>query len=208
MELIEAIKSKDFERVDNILNSNTVDINFQDKNKRTPLMYAVSIDNQEFIKMLIEKGANPNLENSHGNDALYLSCIYGKYYSFKELIKYTNNINRTYHHGNTLLILACDYNPNNFEIFGTDIQSIQNTVKVYDNFIKLLLDYNANIYIRNDFGRDALLNSIINNRIDAFKLLLNKNNIYNIYINNNTILITACQYKQLKFIKYILNFLD
>ena len=42
------------------------DVNVKDKNGMTPLHYAVMIENEEIIQALVERNANPDIEDQDG----------------------------------------------------------------------------------------------------------------------------------------------
>lgn len=53
------------------------DIDFQNQKGWTPLMQAVSSENTEMVKLLIEKGANIHLTEQYGLAALHVACATG-----------------------------------------------------------------------------------------------------------------------------------
>ena len=78
------IKSKDinifklfFDDNDNdngVLTNLDIDINYPDKDGKTPFMLSIFHMQYEMSKILLEKGANPNLKNIIGENALMIAC--------------------------------------------------------------------------------------------------------------------------------------
>ena len=68
--LIDAVLNKDIDEVNKLLNDKSVDINEQDDEKNTPLMYACEEGMEVIVKLLVEAGANINLQGEYGETAL------------------------------------------------------------------------------------------------------------------------------------------
>ena len=68
--LIDAVLNKDIDEVNKLLNDKSVDINEQDDEKNTPLMYACEEGMEDIVKLLVENGANINLQGEYGETAL------------------------------------------------------------------------------------------------------------------------------------------
>jgi ankyrin repeat protein len=74
---IKSNKSKNYDcELAKILIDAGADLNYQDKNGHTALMYCVYFDNINLLKLLIDNGANLNLKNTSGCTALYISGYY------------------------------------------------------------------------------------------------------------------------------------
>ena len=54
---------------------NGTDIDQKDKYGLTPLMYAVSCNNEELVKLFLEKEADVNLSNKYGCTALFFAVF-------------------------------------------------------------------------------------------------------------------------------------
>ena len=89
-------------------------INEFNKEKKTPLHYAVLRDNMELIELLLDSGANPNAEDAIGTKPLnlyfklnWISNIHTRV--IKKLLncKRSININSKDNDGNTLMHLLC-----------------------------------------------------------------------------------------------------
>ncbi|ARE67600.1 SWPV1-034 [Shearwaterpox virus] len=59
----------------NILIQCNADIDIIDKNNRTPLFYAVKNNDYEMVKLLLNKGANVNIQDSIGYSCLHIATI-------------------------------------------------------------------------------------------------------------------------------------
>ena len=79
-----------------ILDKDSSFINYYDKNFGTVLNYAVELNRPEFVKLFLEKGANPNINNSLNYSPLYNAVFYNSFEITKLLIDYGANINARY----------------------------------------------------------------------------------------------------------------
>lgn len=69
--LMLAIESKHFELFNFLIQSASVEaINAQDTNGQTPLMFAAKADLSQVLQALLNKGANPNIQDNSGKTAL------------------------------------------------------------------------------------------------------------------------------------------
>ncbi|WP_372369366.1 ankyrin repeat domain-containing protein [Candidatus Uabimicrobium sp. HlEnr_7] len=74
------------------------------KNQTTPLIYA--IENLEFMKLLLEKGANVKAKDKYGNTALLKACSMKNIDIVKLLLEKGADINQQDSYGNTTLMNA------------------------------------------------------------------------------------------------------
>ena len=72
-----AIKRKEIEKAELIINSPLLDFSFQDKNGNSYLHLSVINNLENISKILIEKGININLQNNEGNTALHFAYSIG-----------------------------------------------------------------------------------------------------------------------------------
>ncbi|XP_014681030.1 PREDICTED: protein fem-1 homolog A-like [Priapulus caudatus] len=70
-----------------ILIGHGVKVNAQDIQAKTALHYAIQEYRLETVKLLIENGANANLKNRYGDDALQTACLRGSAQIFNYLIE-------------------------------------------------------------------------------------------------------------------------
>lgn len=98
---------------------------------------------QDVLKMLINNGADINIEADDGITPLILSAMLSNHYELNTLINNGVNINYINKDGNTALIMACKkikYDDKNYQ----------------KDTVKLLLKHNANIDIKNNKGYNAI----------------------------------------------------
>src|SRR5690606_41781454 len=81
----------------------------------------------EFIKILLQHGADPNIQDKKGNTVLYYACVKYKHRIIKLLLDYGVNVNTKNNMHQTILTYIC-----NFEKYD------------YSIVVKLLLDNNTN----------------------------------------------------------------
>ena len=124
-------------------------INHQNKHGWSPLMTATRRNNLELVKLLLKKGADVNLVNQCGNNALNLACSDQCFDIVKYLLQNTNvNINHQNNHGWSPLMTA--------------------VCRINLELVKLLLKQGADVNLVNCNDDDALKLAIYNNDISLF----------------------------------------
>ena len=73
-QLLWASKHGNLSMAELVLENRKIDIDIVGRSGNTPLLMAVEGNHLEVIKLLINKGANPNQQNKYGNTALILAC--------------------------------------------------------------------------------------------------------------------------------------
>ncbi|KAL6631669.1 ankyrin repeat-containing domain protein [Neocallimastix sp. 'constans'] len=187
-----------------------VDINNEDKNGDTSLIYAIKYQNYEIIKYLMENGADINIVNKKIK-IIYPLINDNNYHLLKYLIENNLDINKKDQYGRTLLNYAISSKNYSMMYYLIQCQAdfccVDNKVEIldlilYDNKIDLL-----NIIISN-FNIDEMLKDVIDkNRTDLLKLIIETTS-YN-YINNKNshrILIYAIKKRNINIIKYLINY--
>lgn len=76
---------------------------------QSPLVVATIIGNLECIRFLVEKGANINIVNWHGNSLLCLAAAYGQIKAFGELLKLGAEVNTMTSQHQTILEYFAPY---------------------------------------------------------------------------------------------------
>jgi len=110
---------------------------------QTALMMACKNEQPEVVSLLLSYHADPNIRDSEGHTALTIACMYGNLQIIKLLLDTKNiNINNQTIHGDTPLIIACK--------------------NAFGSVVSLLLQYNANIYLKNNYHQTALHIACIN----------------------------------------------
>lgn len=90
------------------------DLNYQDENDNTALLSCCGSRQYQLAKKLIYYGADVNLENEDGDNALHLCCMdvaLDEELVFL-LIKKGINVNEINGNGENALLLVCDYSRN------------------------------------------------------------------------------------------------
>jgi len=159
-ELLEASKNGNLKKVELLLKENNVDINEKDSIGdsigNTALMEACEYGHLEIVKLLIEKGADVNLDNNFGITALMYASKKGYLKIIELLLKNDADINYQDNYGKnsayTALIYACK-------------EGQLETVK-------LLLKKGANINEKDVSNETALLIACSSGHLEIVKLLL------------------------------------
>ena len=117
--LLNACLYQNFDIVNWTLN-NGADINYQDRIGYTALHFAAEKNSDELTRYLLDKGANPNLQDMHGNIPLWTAMFSSKLVvsdTIKLLLKHKSDYNLTNNYGRTPKLM--------FETFyGGDISNI------------------------------------------------------------------------------------
>ncbi|ORX44704.1 ankyrin [Piromyces finnis] len=107
------------------------------QNAHTPLMMACKNELPEVVTLLLDHHADPNIRNNEGYTALSIACMYGNLQIIKLLLDTKDiDINNQTVHGETPLMIACE--------------------NALGSVVSLLLQYNANIYLKNNYHQTAL----------------------------------------------------
>lgn len=147
-----------------------VNITSEDGYSRTPLLIATAMGSFESVKFLLDSGANIELKDSEGIDALHRAVMNNKPNILELLLKAGANANggfpdsNGYYKENTLLHIA----------------AIEN----YPEIANVLIQYNADIEAKNKTGKTPFHIASENNSIDVAKILINNGanpNIEDIY---------------------------
>ena len=175
-------------------------------------MAAAIENNSTTIELLLNDGANVDLQNKAGNTALVLAAAEGKPDAVKLLLEHCPNTNTRNGAGDTVLILAAGapvrlaktlYNEKCGPIGG----AIRMTAAMEENLktIERVLNYGASIDLKNKAGDTALTLAAVTGKLDATRLLLEHG--ANINTSNgvgNTALMRAAEKGQLDVVKLLL----
>lgn len=170
-----ACNLQEIEIVKHLLKESNINLNIQDKEYEfTPLHYSINLNNTEQIKLLLNGGANPNIQDKYGNSIIHYCIIEKNVNAFSEIIKYNVNVNTWNIYGKIPLHLVFDlgeknhYNHNLSVYFDFLIQhsnlNIQNIegnsclhyiikLNVWEKYIKVLQKKKLDITLYNNEGK-------------------------------------------------------
>ena len=116
IKLINFINDKSITDIIKLLDSEKINIDYQEeKLKWTPLM--CSYNNVEILKLLLEYGANPNIQETDGWTVLMICVIFDCQDCAKELLKNGANLYIKNRFGNTFFDIIKPYTKIKDEIF-------------------------------------------------------------------------------------------
>lgn len=173
MDLINATIGGDVELVDRILSTN-VNVNFQDKNGYTALMYAAKTDNPQVMNKLILANADLNLQTRYEKETALIIATIGKNLEAANILLDNGaNVNIKDTSGRTALIWAADMNFNDIIIpllqHSANIDEKDNedgftalmwaAFKGYSGIVKTLLEQGANVNEKDNNDKTAFNNT-------------------------------------------------
>lgn len=171
-------------------------IDIQDKNKQTPLFFAIKRKDKEITNLLLQAGSNVNSRDIKNHTALHLAVYTRDVQSIKDILEYPININSRTSAGETPLHIACNLQlddivkvllENNADINVGDENEFTPLHYVITNnsvpLVKLLLNHKADINQQDYFGNSSLHYSIIEDALEIFDLLTKQGKIYYNLIN-------------------------
>ena len=176
MNLIDAARNGDIKTINRLLDEGadlnvlSVDPNNSKNDGRLPLVVAAINSNAtgslETVKLLLERGANINLQEKGGFTALHAASLYSKTNSSVETVR-------------LLLDKGADPNVQDQDGFTPLIMAAQNSNNTSSNeTVRLLLDRGANVSIRDKGGFTALLSAARNSNgdssVETVKILLDR----------------------------------
>jgi ankyrin repeat protein len=165
-----ALRSGDFKKVEEMIASGKVPVDYRNKFNQTPLYYAVDADDAQFAKFLIEHGAKVNAKDYFGLTPLHEAVVRGSFRVAKVLVENGANVNAKDRYGYTPLHLTAIYNRPKMALFlikhGAKVNVKDNygntplhycaTTKGSDAVAKVLLEHGADPTIKNDRGKTPL----------------------------------------------------
>ena len=215
--IVSSIKKKDIASVKKMISGTNV--NAFDSNGVNLLTYAVMSADFNMVKLLIDKGANPNLKNKTktGSTPLMMSSGYKSTKIAKYLIKNNadvdipdNNgdpaINWSAYFGNipfTKLMLENNAKTNQKSIHSDCVMQV--ALKEYqDSIVDLLINNNINIHNVKPANK-ALIEAVKQGNVKLLKSQINKSNMDTKDEAGNTLLIIAANKNSFPIIKFLVN---
>ncbi|MEM3369879.1 MAG: ankyrin repeat domain-containing protein [Candidatus Micrarchaeia archaeon] len=128
------------------------DINSEDNDGWTPLMFACKYGEEQLVKLFLKAGADPNHRSKAGTTPLSIAAVNNQIGVIRFLIEAGADPNITSSTGKTPLIKA--------------------TEKGYLEAVRTLIENGADLDIRDEEGNTALSYAIITQRKDIIRLLL------------------------------------
>jgi len=165
-----------------------INLDFQ-RNNRSALIWVGRYNNTELCKMLIENGANLDLQDPFGQTALMYACYNKNVNMARILITYKKykgtNLDIQDKDGKTALMLAC-YNDNT-------------------KIINILINKKANLDLQDNDGRTALEMVCCWNVTKIAIKLINSGANLNLQDNDGyTALMCACKYDNTEIVSYLI----
>lgn len=156
-QLYDAIKIGNINDIKEMLsNLNGIDLNARHSNNgNTPLIFAIDNDNIEAAMLLLDAGADPDIQNDDNHSALHWAAAKSSQEDtrlIEMVLKKTNAINAQDIEGDTALCLA--------------IMSKNKKV------IQLLLDAGADPNIQNNYGDTVLIKAAKENKYEVVRILI------------------------------------
>lgn len=185
--LLQACKINQKRSVQAILKRGGIDVNEQDEECGTPLIYACQNNALEIVKMLLDNGANPNIGNQKNITPLHFSAALGAVSIVNLLVKAGADVNCTDNNGITPLMYMV----------------IKEKTAAVLGFIK---NPEVDVHIKDNAGRTAAMYAVCVKQQQLAKALLPLmgTDTDDADIEGFTMLHYACQYGQVEIAKLLL----
>ena len=163
------------------------DVNALNKRGQTALWFACCDGQGDFVKLLLDKGADPNIVDKHGDSCLH-AAIFGhcSIATLQEIIDRSADVNAVNKDGATPLLLACSTGQSEAVKFLLNANADPNTADVDGDVslhaaiagycssetLQILIDSGADVNAVNKRGRTAVLLGCLDGQMDSVKVLL------------------------------------
>jgi len=203
--LLNEIKAKDYDKVTELLKKRYINVNIQDEHGRTPLIELISqalweyeseypefqrdwkYSRIEILQMLLDKGANPDLQDKDRETALYLAAGQSDPEIVKMLLDKGANLNLQNKSGKAALHHAAGQpNPEIVKMLlekgaNLNLQDIKGQTALHlaamedhPGIVKMLLEAGANPNLQNITGHTALHLATMSGSFKSVRMLLQK----------------------------------
>ena len=162
-------------------------LDYRDENGRTAMMWAADNGRTETVKLLLDKGADPNAHNAYGWTALMLAAGRGNTEAVRLLLDKGAYSNVQNAYGRTGLIVATDAGRTEVVKLLLDSRTDPNVKTVSGmtalmvaagrgntEAVRLLLDTGADSNVQDDDGMTALMRAAGRGNTEAVRLLLDQ----------------------------------
>ncbi|MCB0536576.1 MAG: ankyrin repeat domain-containing protein [Bacteroidetes bacterium] len=215
-EIIKFINNKDSTALKKVINEHNV--NSFDTNGVNLLTLGVITGDLNIVKIIGEKGANPNLKNKTqmGSTPLMMASEYKSLEIAKYLIKKGADINIQDNNGDPVINWSAYYGNVPFTKLMLENGAITNLRSIHsdgvmqvalkewqDSIVDLLLEYNVVIHKVKEDSEDLIF-ALKNSNFSLFKSLLNKDNINTRDGASNTLLMIAAKNGYFEMVKYLI----
>ncbi len=170
-----------------LLEKDDADINAQDADGTTGLMYAADNNHPEICSLLLEYGAEINFRNHKGSTALMFACLSGNLEVAELLLKHSGSVDVCDENGCSALIYAVQNGQAQLVALllrqraQIDLQDVEgNTALIYavvhrrTDIVDLLIKKGADVDMQNKDGQSAITIAAINDLPEIGKLLMTK----------------------------------
>jgi uncharacterized protein len=186
LELIEAVKRGDKDRVRLLLNSQQIDASASQADGATALAWAAHLDNQEVAELLIAAGANPNRSNDLGVTPLSLACSNGSTAMVEKLLKSGADANAARPSGETVLmtcarsgsvgavksLLEYGANANARESSMGQTPLMWAVAQKHPKVARTLIAHGSDVHAKSQSGFSALLFAALHGDLESSRILL------------------------------------
>lgn len=199
--IFSSMQSKHLQCLISSLKSNKYNINSpnytDDDNLDTPLHIACKLSNINYVELLLNYGANPNVLNRRNETPLFLSCLFNSIDILRLLMSFTNNEllniqenstgNSALHISSKLgdldcikLLLLSRNKENNNEIININLQNFNGATPLHLSknldILLYLISFGADINIKDNYDRSIAFYHCIYNHDDIVEYLLSNYN--------------------------------
>lgn len=192
IKIFNSVKLHEWNKVKNIIETSSIDLNIKDTNGTYLLEYVVMFNQIELVELLLDRGVRIDIVDDSSRSFLYNVIKFSHIQILvKVLEKNKNSIGKS--------ILEIKDNNGNIPLFYS--------IKFYNTeCVNILIKYTNNFYIKNNDGDNALHLSIKSQNFELFKLILDNFNDFKSRNNfGESYLHLIVKYKCYDMLKHLIN---